>query len=167
MPPRPPDLNAATGIGSLMSPTTATESAPDRAQDQILKEVFGFDAFRPGQEAVVDAILAGRNVLMVMPTGAGKSLCFQVPSLVLGGLTVVVSPLVALMSDQVSALTLAGVAAGAINSSHSRAQNIETWRRVQAGEIRLLYMAPERLMTEPMLAALAKLELRPSLGIDA
>ena len=130
------------------------------AKAETLRDTFGFDAFRPGQEAVVDAILAGRNVLMVMPTGAGKSLCFQVPALVMGGLTIVVSPLVSLMSDQVAALSLAGVCAGAINSSHSRAENIATWRRVQGGEIRLLYMAPERLMAAPMLAALGKLDVR-------
>src|SRR6185295_797118 len=83
---------------------------------QVLKDVFGFDRFRPGQERVVDALLAGRNVLTVMPTGSGKSLCFQVPALVMGGLTVVVSPLIALMQDQVQALKLAGVSAETINS---------------------------------------------------
>ena len=85
---------------------------------RVLKDVFGFDEFRPGQEAAMDALLAGRHVLTVMPTGSGKSLCYQVPALVLGGLTVVVSPLVALMQDQVAALRLAGVAADTINSSH-------------------------------------------------
>ena len=108
---------------------------------------------------MIEAILDNRHVLAVMPTGAGKSLCFQVPALVRGGLTVVVSPLVALMQDQVTALCLCGVAAGSINSGKSRVENVATWRRVVAGEIRLLYMAPERLMTEPMLAALAKLPL--------
>ncbi|MCH7957810.1 MAG: DEAD/DEAH box helicase, partial [Proteobacteria bacterium] len=93
------------------------------AKSRVMKDVFGFEAFRPGQEAVVDALLAGRNVLAVMPTGSGKSLCFQVPALVLDGLTLVVSPLVALMQDQVSALRLAGVAADAINSSRTRAEN--------------------------------------------
>ena len=127
---------------------------------QILKDVFGFDDFRPGQERVIDALLAGRNVLTVMPTGSGKSLCYQVPALVLGGLTVVVSPLVALMQDQVSALRLAGVAADTINSSQERAENVAAWRRAAAGETRLLYLAPERLMTERMLAALAKLDVR-------
>ena len=133
--------------------------APDDTKRRILKEVFGFDAFRPGQEAVVDALLAGRHVLTVMPTGSGKSLCFQIPALVRGGLAVVVSPLVALMQDQVAALRLAGVAADAINSSRHRDQNVAAWRRAAAGETRLLYMAPERLMTERMLAALAKLPL--------
>ena len=125
----------------------------------ILRDVFGHQSFRPGQAAVIDAILDNRHVLAVMPTGAGKSLCYQVPALVQGGLTVVVSPLVALMQDQVAAMRLCGVAADSINSSKRRADNVATWRRVVAGEIRLLYMAPERLMTEPMLAALAKLPL--------
>ena len=126
----------------------------------VLKNVFGFDAFRPGQEEVVDTLLAGRNILTVMPTGSGKSLCFQIPSLVTGGLTIVVSPLVALMEDQVAALKLAGVAADTINSSRSREENVASWRRAAAGETRLLYMAPERLMTERMLSALAKLDIR-------
>ena len=77
----------------------------------ILKDVFGFDDFRPGQEEAIDALLSGGHVLAVMPTGSGKSLCYQIPALVLGGLTIVVSPLVALMQDQVAALRLAGVAA--------------------------------------------------------
>ena len=127
---------------------------------QVLKDVFGFDGFRPGQEGAIEALLAGRHVLTVMPTGSGKSLCFQVPALALGGLTVVVSPLVALMQDQVAALRLAGVAADAINSANGRAENVAAWRRAASGETRLLYMAPERLMTERMLEALARLPVR-------
>jgi ATP-dependent DNA helicase RecQ len=127
---------------------------------KILKEVFGFDDFRPGQEQAMDALLAGRNVLTVMPTGSGKSLCFQVPALVGEGLTIVVSPLVALMHDQVAALQLVGVAAEAINSSRERTENVAAWQRAAAGQTRLLYMAPERLMTERMLAALGRLDVR-------
>ncbi len=127
---------------------------------RILRDVYGFEAFRPGQEAVVDLLLAGRSALAVMPTGSGKSLCFQVPALALGGLTVAVSPLVALMRDQVAALRLAGVPAEAINSSRERADNVASWRRVAAGEAPILYLAPERLMTERMLAALARLPVR-------
>jgi len=126
----------------------------------ILKDVFGFDAFRAGQEQAMDAALAGRDALCVMPTGSGKSLCFQVPALVVGGLTVVVSPLVALMQDQVAALKLAGVAADTINSSKDRADNVAAWRRAVSGQTRILYLSPERLMTEPMLAALSKLPVR-------
>jgi uncharacterized membrane protein YfcA len=99
-------------------------------------------------------VLGGRNVLAVMPTGAGKSLCYQRPALVLGGLSIVVSPLVALMRDQVAALRLNGIAAATINSDIGRADNVATWRAVRAGEVRLLYLSPERLMTEPMLSAL-------------
>ena len=127
---------------------------------RILHEVFGFDDYREGQEPVVRALLAGRNALAVMPTGSGKSLCFQVSALALGGLTIVVSPLVALMQDQVAALRLAGVPAETINSARDRADNVAAWRRVAAGEIHLLYLSPERLMTERMLAALTKLSVR-------
>ncbi|MGA0563557.1 DNA helicase RecQ [Ancylobacter sp. VNQ12] len=124
-----------------------------------LAEVFGFDRFRPGQQEVVDAVLAGVPTLAVMPTGAGKSLCYQLPALVFGGLSIVISPLIALMDDQVNALKLQGVAAEAIHSGKSREDNVAIWRRVAAGEVSLLYLAPERLMTERMLAALSRLEL--------
>jgi ATP-dependent DNA helicase RecQ len=136
---------------------------PLRKHDEkraVLKDVFGFDDFRPGQEEAIDALLAGRNVLTVMPTGSGKSLCYQIPALIMGGLTIVVSPLVALMQDQVAALRLAGVAAESINSSRSREDNVAAWRRAASGELRILYMAPERLMTERMLDALGKLDVR-------
>lgn len=123
-----------------------------------LKRTFGFDDFRADQEPVIRALLGGRDTLAVMPTGAGKSLCYQVPALVFGGLTVVVSPLVALMEDQVAALNLAGIASGTINSARDRETNVETWRRTAAGEIRLLYLSPERLMTDRMIAALQRLE---------
>jgi ATP-dependent DNA helicase RecQ len=89
----------------------------------LLHSVFGFNAFRPGQEEIVRAVLAGDNVLAVMPTGSGKSLCFQLPALARPGLTLVVSPLIALMRDQVQALTAAGVAAGSLNSSNEPAEN--------------------------------------------
>ena len=137
-----------------------TAHLSDDPKRRILKDVFGFDDFRPGQAAAMDSLLAGRPVLTVMPTGAGKSLCYQVPALVLGGLTVVVSPLVALMQDQVAALRLAGVAADTINSSIDRDENVAAWRRVTSGETRLLYLAPERLMTERMLDALSRTDVR-------
>jgi ATP-dependent DNA helicase RecQ len=133
---------------------------PDDPKRRILKDLFGFDDFRPGQAAAMETLLAGRNVLAVMPTGAGKSLCYQVPALVMGGLTIVVSPLVALMQDQVAALRLAGVAADTINSSIARDENVAAWRRVATGQTRLLYLAPERLMTPRMLDALKGLDVR-------
>ena len=122
----------------------------------VLHDVFGFDSFRAGQEAIVDNLLDNQHVLAVMPTGSGKSLCYQVPALVKGGLAIVVSPLVALMQDQVAALKLAGVAAETINSAASREVNVDIWQRVAAGNVRILYMAPERLMTGRMIAALQK-----------
>ncbi len=125
-----------------------------------LRKTFGYESFRPGQEAIVDALIAGRNVLAVMPTGSGKSLCYQIPALARGGLAIVVSPLVALMQDQVAALKLAGVAAETINSAASRDENVEIWRKVAAGEVRLLYLSPERLMTERMTAALSRLDVQ-------
>ena len=109
---------------------------------------------------MIGALLAGRDALAVMPTGSGKSLCFQIPALLLGGITIVVSPLVALMRDQVAALKLAGIAADGIHSGSAREENVAAWRRAAAGETSLLYMAPERLMTERMLAALKRLPVK-------
>jgi ATP-dependent DNA helicase RecQ len=133
--------------------------SPASPARQVLREVFGYDSFRPGQEEVIATILDGQSVLTVMPTGSGKSLCFQIPALVRDGLTLVVSPLVALMEDQVAALKLDGVAAETINSSRDRETNVAAWRRVAAGTVRLLYISPERLMTGRMLAALQRLPL--------
>ncbi|MHA1568686.1 MAG: DNA helicase RecQ, partial [Alphaproteobacteria bacterium] len=124
---------------------------------RVLKDIFGYDAFRPGQEEIIGALLADENILAVMPTGSGKSVCFQIPALVRGGGAVVVSPLIALMEDQVAALKLAGVAAETINSSRPYAANAEIWRAVAAGRVRLLYISPERLMTARMLDALTRL----------
>ena len=134
--------------------------APNAAVQSVLGEMFGFSDLRPGQSAAIDAVLDGRNVLAVMPTGAGKSLCYQLPALVLGGLTIVVSPLVALMRDQVRALQLNGIPAATINSDISRADNVETWHAVRRGEVSLLYLSPERLMTDRMLRAIGELDIR-------
>jgi ATP-dependent DNA helicase RecQ len=149
-----------------MSALQKPQSEPETdAAAAALSQYFGFSGLRPGQSEAVDALLGGRSVLAVMPTGAGKSLCYQLPALVLGGLTIVVSPLVALMRDQVAALRLNGIAAATINSDIDRSVNIDTWRAVQAGEIRLLYLSPERLMSGRMLQALAGLDVR-LLAID-
>src|SRR3954469_5374334 len=110
----------------------------------VLKTAFGYDQFRPGQEAAVSAILAGRDTVVVLPTGGGKSLCFQVPALMLPGLTVVVSPLISLMKDQVDALVAKALPATFINSTLTSAQVSDRLARVDRGEIKLLYVAPER-----------------------
>src|SRR5256714_12965531 len=111
---------------------------------RVLKSAFGYDAFRPGQEAAVSAVLEGRDTVVVLPTGGGKSLCFQVPALLLPGLTVVVSPLISLMKDQVDALTARGLPAAFINSTLTSAQVSDRLARVDRGDIKLLYLAPER-----------------------
>jgi ATP-dependent DNA helicase RecQ len=110
----------------------------------VLKSQFGYDEFRPGQQDAVEAVVAGRDTLVVLPTGGGKSLCFQVPALMLPGLTVVVSPLISLMKDQVDALEARGLPAAFINSSLSSSQVTERLGRATRGELKLLYLAPER-----------------------
>ena len=123
----------------------------DRAR-QVLSDVFGYDTFRPGQESVIAAILAGRDVMAVMPTGAGKSLCYQIPALVLPGITLVVSPLISLMQDQVGALLQNGVRAAYINSSLTERQITLALHNAARGVYRIVYVAPERLMTPNFLA---------------
>ena len=120
--------------------------------------MFGYSAFRPGQEEIVDLILDRQNVLVVMPTGAGKSLCYQIPALVSDRLAVIVSPLVALMDDQVAGLRANGVAAACVHSGLSREEQVANWRSVASGQCRLLYLSPERLMTARMLEALERLD---------
>ncbi|PRY92824.1 ATP-dependent DNA helicase RecQ [Hasllibacter halocynthiae] len=113
----------------------------------LLRDVFGFDAFRPGQEEIVEAVAGGDNVLAIMPTGGGKSLCYQLPALMRDGVTVVISPLIALMRDQVRALRAVGVEAGALTSGNTEEETAEVWHGLEAGTLKLLYLAPERLAT--------------------
>ena len=131
----------------------------DRAE-RTLREIFGLDAFRPGQADVVAAMLAGRDVLSVAPTGSGKSISYWVPAVVDGGLTMVVSPLIALMKDQVDRLTDCGVAATFINSSVERPEQADRLRRAIAGDYRLLFVAPERLSRPGFINTLADLRIR-------
>jgi len=111
----------------------------------LLKSVFGFDAFRPGQAEIVEAVIAGENTLAIMPTGGGKSLCFQLPALLRDGVTVVISPLIALMRDQVRALKAVGVEAGALTSGNTEDETDAVFAALSEGRLKLLYMAPERL----------------------
>lgn len=119
----------------------------EEAKKRVLREYFGYDAFRPGQEKIIDSILAGRDVLAVMPTGAGKSLCYQLPALLMPGITVVVSPLISLMMDQVKALNEAGVHAAYINSSLTENQITKALALAKEGRYKIIYVAPERLET--------------------
>jgi len=118
---------------------------------EVLKNNFGYDTFREGQEPLIGEILAGRDALGIMPTGAGKSLCFQVPALMFSGVTIVVSPLISLMKDQVNALTQSGIAAAFINSSLTERQIYKALTNAQNGAYKLIYVAPERLLTTEFL----------------
>ena len=118
----------------------------DRATPEaLLEQVFGFAEFRPGQREIVDAVTAGRDTLAIMPTGGGKSLCFQLPALCRDGVTLVISPLIALMRDQVRGLQEVGVAAGALTSGNTEAETDAVYAGLARGELKLLYVAPERL----------------------
>ncbi len=123
----------------------------------LLHSVFGFSGFRPGQEEIVDAVLAGRNTLAIMPTGGGKSLCFQLPAICRDGVTVVISPLIALMRDQVRALKAAGVEAGALTSGNTDEETEEVFAALDDGRLKLLYMAPERLASAATLPMLRRI----------
>ncbi len=136
-------LETMTGEDTVRAPTTSTTLASAR---EALRRVYGFDDFRSGQAEAIEAVLAGDDVFAVMPTGGGKSLCFQLPAIVRGNLTVVVSPLIALMRDQVSQLAAMGVAAGCVNSANPPSENRRIGRAAKDGSLRLLYAAPERLL---------------------
>ena len=123
-------------------------------KESILQRVFGYSAFRGGQEALIDAQLQGRDAFGIMPTGGGKSLCYQIPALLLEGVTLVISPLISLMRDQVIALKNAGVAAAYINSSLTPAQIRLVYRNIQSGMYKIIYVAPERLLTDGFLEAI-------------
>ena len=125
---------------------------PMDAARAALKEVFGYDDFRPGQEDAVAAILRGRDVMAVMPTGAGKSICYQIPALVLEGVTLVVSPLISLMRDQVFALLQNGVRAAYLNSSLTPRQYALALENARRGTYKIIYVAPERLLTDSFLS---------------
>ena len=116
-----------------------------------LQHYFGHSSFRPGQETMVDALLAGRDALGVMPTGAGKSMCYQVPALMLEGITLVISPLISLMADQVAALKAAGVPAAYLNSTLTPRQMDLALERACQGAYKIIYVAPERLETASFL----------------
>ena len=128
-----------------------------QSSKQILKDIFGFSEFRGIQESIVSEVVAGGDALVLMPTGAGKSLCYQIPSLVREGVGIVVSPLIALMQDQVDTLTQLGVNAAFLNSSMDAGQAHATIQQLLRGRLDLMYMAPERLLSPGFLGILDKL----------
>ena len=130
---------------------TPIQQKPYNTPEEALKDLFGYDTFRPGQKPIIDSILSGRDTFAVMPTGAGKSLCYQIPAMLLTGITIVISPLISLMQDQVKALNDAGVSAAFINSALSESAFFETVNKAKQGMYKLLYVAPERLVTEGFL----------------
>lgn len=121
---------------------------------QVLHDTFGYQQFRPGQQSIIESALSGRDCLVVMPTGGGKSICYQIPALVQDGLTLVVSPLISLMKDQVDQLLANGVAAACLNSTQTREQQQQVFADCRTGKLKLLYIAPERLMMDNFLEGL-------------
>lgn len=139
----------------------------NQSPQQILLEVFGYNQFRHQQQAIVEHVIAGQDALVLMPTGGGKSLCYQIPALAREGLAIVVSPLIALMQDQVEALQQLGVNAAFLNSSLSAEDNARITRQVVSGEIKLLYVAPERLMVGSFLSLLDEVQQHVGLALFA
>lgn len=125
----------------------------------VLKDYFGHDSFRDGQEQIVDALLDGRDALCIMPTGAGKSMCYQIPALLFDGVTIVVSPLISLMKDQVGSLVQSGVPAAYINSSLSYPQFLRVLSNTEHGKYKIIYVAPERLLTDGFLDTCKKIKI--------
>lgn len=122
-----------------------------KTAEKLLKQYFGYDGFREGQEQLIEAVLSGRDVLGIMPTGAGKSMCFQIPALMMEGITLVISPLISLMKDQVGALNQAGIHAAFLNSSLSVGQYAKALAYAREGRYKIIYVAPERLETQGFL----------------
>ncbi len=125
----------------------------------ILEDVFGYQTFRDGQSDVIESAITGKDSLVIMPTGGGKSLCYQVPALIMEGLTLVISPLISLMKDQVDQLKASGVKAECINSTLSRQELVEIYARMHAGDIKLIYVSPERVLMPDFIERLHHLPL--------
>ncbi|EEX35187.1 MULTISPECIES: ATP-dependent DNA helicase RecQ [Vibrio] len=137
----------------------AEQSDPSPTPQSILEDVFGYQSFRDGQQEVIEAAVNGQDSLVIMPTGGGKSLCYQVPALVRGGLTLVISPLISLMKDQVDQLKANGVSAECVNSSMPRDELISVYNRMQSGQLKLVYVSPERVLMRDFIERLESLSL--------
>ena len=128
----------------------------------VLKTVFGYDEFRPLQKDIITNVLKGHDTLAVMPTGGGKSLCYQLPALIMQGITIVVSPLISLMQDQVSSLKTAGIQSAFLNSTQSWEEYCKTIDEIKSGQIKIIYVSPEGLATNKIRELLSSLELEIS-----
>ena len=137
----------------------AQQSDPVIKPEKVLEDVFGYKSFRDGQREVIDAVAAGQDCIVIMPTGGGKSLCYQIPALVREGLTLVISPLISLMKDQVDQLKANGVAAECINSTLPREELINVYNRMQSGDLKLVYASPERVLMRDFIERLGALSL--------
>ncbi|MEZ9362882.1 RecQ family ATP-dependent DNA helicase, partial [Vibrio cyclitrophicus] len=144
-----------------MTATLIAEQIPTPANDaqNILQDVFGYQSFRDGQQEVIDLAVEGKDSLVIMPTGGGKSLCYQIPALVREGLTLVISPLISLMKDQVDQLKANGVAAECINSSMPREKLISVFNRMNSGQLKMVYVSPERVLMRDFIERLQGLPL--------
>ena len=134
-----------------MSVVSSSTFSQPRSLEKYLKDYFGYESFRPGQKEIIQKALEGRDLLIVMPTGGGKSLCFQMPAMLKPGLTIVVSPLISLMQDQVRSLQDNGIGATFLNSTLNRKESQTREADIMNGKIKLLYVAPERLLSEMFL----------------
>jgi len=154
-------IHPPSTIEFVMMTASAAEKTmdTDTSVEGILHSVFGYQEFRVGQKEVIDAVISGEDCVVIMPTGGGKSLCYQIPALSMSGLTLVISPLISLMKDQVDQLKANGVAAECINSSMSRETLMTVYQRVNAGQLKLLYVSPERVLMDDFLDRLSELEL--------
>ena len=159
--PRTPaaDPQALDLLGTLPTGPTPESAAPISRDREILKTIFGFDSYRGEQAEIIRHVVGGGDALVLMPTGGGKSLCYQIPAIVRPGVAIVVSPLIALMQDQVESLRQLGVRAAALNSSLAFRDAVAIERRLRAGDLDLVYVAPERLLTDNFLALLDDCEL--------
>ncbi len=143
---------------AISTDITQTQSSAT-TPEQVLQQVFGYTAFRSGQREAIEHVVAGGDALVLLPTGGGKSLCYQIPALIFDGLTVVVSPLISLMKDQVDALAASGIAATYLNASLSREQQLDIYKGLHDGKFKMLYVAPERLMQADFIERLRHLPL--------
>ncbi|MGU3840257.1 RecQ family ATP-dependent DNA helicase, partial [Vibrio diabolicus] len=140
---------------TLLAEQSDTPVTPQR----VLEEVFGYQTFRDGQQEVIEAAIEGKDSLVIMPTGGGKSLCYQIPALVRSGITLVISPLISLMKDQVDQLKANGVAAECVNSTMNREELLSVYNRMHSGQLNLVYVSPERVLMRDFIERLENLPL--------